>query len=88
MQAHQVHQHARTVLDTLVASDMSDRSGPFCRLVVFADLGQSENASSTVEHMQVSLATDPYFAAAAHLLYVSDYSYADTYQSNGTDTVR
>ncbi|KAK9857590.1 hypothetical protein WJX84_010024 [Apatococcus fuscideae] len=60
-------------------------TAPF-RLVLFADLGQSENSSSTLEHMQESLATDPVNGAAAHLLYIADYSYADTYQSNGTDT--
>ena len=55
--------------------------------MLFADLGQSENSSVTVEHMQESLEDNPHFGAAAHLIYVSDYSYADTYQSNGTDTV-
>ena len=41
-----------------------------CRLVVFADLGQSYNSSSTLDHMADSLDSDGLTGAAAHLVYV------------------
>ena len=40
------------------------------RLVVFADLGQSYNSSSTLDHMADSLNSDGLTGAAAHLVYV------------------
>ena len=53
----------------LVASGCAPRQG-LCRLVVFADLGQSYNSSSTLDHMAQSLNSDTLTGAAAHLVYV------------------
>ena len=41
---------------------------PLCRLVVFADLGQSYNSSSTLEHMAASINSDSLRGAAPHLV--------------------
>ena len=54
---------------------------------MFADLGQTYNSSSTLSHMQDSLAANPEGGAAPHLFYAADFAYSDDYQSNGTFTV-
>lgn len=62
--------------------------GGVCSLIVVGDLGQTYNSSATLDHMMESFTDVAGHNAAPHLLYTADYSYADDYQSNGTETVR
>ncbi|KAK9802731.1 hypothetical protein WJX73_003992 [Symbiochloris irregularis] len=55
-------------------------------LILVGDLGQTHNSSATLDHMMESLTDVQGHNAAPHLLYTADYSYADDYQSNGTET--
>ena len=73
----------------LLDTDRYEKIGAcVCSLVLVGDLGQTHNSSATLDHMAESLSDIYGHNAAPHLLYTADYSYADDYQSNGTETVR